>query len=141
VGHGCSINYEKNDGKFVVATEYIPVCDTPDVEAVPRNKDKIVEQDGQFVPAPYIDNNKILEFKWLSNLSDVEDIEVINGIKEFIDTYGAWIDAKQAHYASAPDSVKKIAVQELGKCKSDRDILLYQHKAALVETWQCQTCY
>ena len=38
VGHGCSVKWNKETK--TVETEYVPFCDTPDVDSVPRNKSK-----------------------------------------------------------------------------------------------------
>ena len=38
IGHGCSVKWDK---KFnTIESEYIPICDTPDVDPTPRNKSK-----------------------------------------------------------------------------------------------------
>src|SRR5690606_32104762 len=78
VGHGCSIKW---DNKLkTIYTEYIPTCETPDVDPEPKNKYSFIENDaGDFVPEKLLKDSKYQSFKWLSNLSKVSNTEVIDG--------------------------------------------------------------
>jgi hypothetical protein len=121
VGHGCSVKWSKNNiDDIIVETEYIPVCDTPEVDPIPRNKEIVVSQSGTYESDIFLKNNDPLEFKWLSVFSKVSNEEVLNGLTEFIEKYGEWIEIKRKKYFSDFSS-KNIALQELKKCQDDKD--------------------
>lgn len=120
IGHGCSVKWcHEADGVPKIETEYIPLCDTPDVDPVPRDKNKIVEEDGDFVCEQFNEGTQYLQFKWLSTFSDASDIDVLKGLNDFIDSYGKWIAAKRAEYSSQSESIKTIALNEIKKCDGD----------------------
>ena len=50
VGHGCSVNWKKLNNKVLVQTDYLPACETPDIEPIPRDKNKepIEKNNGEF---------------------------------------------------------------------------------------------
>lgn len=122
IGHGCSVKWSNNnEGIITVATEYIPVCDTPDVDPTPRNKEIVTQINEGFEPSLFIQSSKALEFKWLSHFSKASDDEILLGLNSFVDSYGAWIESKSKNYQSQDDRIKKIAFQELGKCKTDKE--------------------
>jgi hypothetical protein len=120
IGHLCSINWKKDeDGKVRhVFSEFIPTYDTPDIEPVPRNKyaEYIVENDIH-VPPKYLKDNKCLEFKWLSTLSEASDAEIIKGLLAFIDVYGNWIETLRGRTSNSDD----IGIENLNSCQKDYD--------------------
>lgn len=120
IGHGCSVNWVKQNTKMCVETEYLPGCETPDIEPVPRDKNKepIKKSNGKFTSPPFLKNSKPQEFKWLSTFSDAENQEIVSGLLEFVDSYGNWIQqkSKDSKYQS---EYKEIANQELAKCYED----------------------
>lgn len=125
IGHGCSVKWRNDTGVIKIETEYLPICDTPDIEPIPRNKLHLVEGGvGAFEPAPYFSNTKALEFKWLSSFSGASDLDVINGLKSFIESYQNWINTKREVYANASELERSIASQELNKCQADKDRIL-----------------
>lgn len=117
IGHGCSVSW----GDGFVKTEYMPYCDTPDVDSTPRDTSQI-SVDGS---APeFIANSKIQQIKYLSTLSDARDKEIIDGLKEFVSAYGKWISIKQLVVDGLPNAKEKeIANAELAKCKKDYERL------------------
>lgn len=120
IGHGCSVNWEKQNTKVRVESEYLPSCETPDIEPVPRDKNKepIKKSNGEFTSPPFLENSKPQEFKWLSTFSDAENQEVISGLLEFVDSYGKWIQQKRKNQKYQSE-FEEIANQELGKCEVD----------------------
>lgn len=121
VGHGCSVNWEKKENnKVLVETEYLPECETPDIEPIPRDKSKepIELTNGKFTCPPFLENSKPQEFKWLSTFSEASDKEVISGLLEFVESYGKWIDKKRVEI-KYKTVFKEIASQELNKCDYD----------------------
>jgi hypothetical protein len=122
IGHGCSVKWTNNgDGTVTVGTEYIPVCDTPDIDPTPRNKEKFTQTTQGFEPSLFIESSKALEFKWLSHYSGISNNEVLNGLNQFVNSYGLWIEFKSKKYQTANDQIKTIAFQELNKCQSDKE--------------------
>lgn len=121
IGHGCSVKWEKHNDNIKIETEYLPICDTPDVEPIPRSKEQLGAVGNHFEPNPFLESTKALEFKWLSIFSKTTDDEVIDGLNEFIDSYDDWIASKRTKYRSKSDTFKAIAFQELDKCQSDKD--------------------
>ncbi len=117
-GHGCSVKWDANFKR--VETEYIPECETPDIDPIPRDKSKhaIKNSNEDFILPLFLENSKYQEFKWLSNLSDQSDDEIINGLLAFIDSYGKWIEIKRTDSKYQTD-LKAIANQELDKCEKD----------------------
>jgi len=120
IGHGCSVNWEKQDTKVRVETEYLPACETPDIEPVPRDKNKepIEKGNGEFTSPPFLENSKPQEFKWLSTFSNAENQEVVSGLLEFVDSYGKWIQQKRRD-SKYQSEFEDIANQELDKCQED----------------------
>lgn len=117
IGHGCSVSW----GDDFVKTEYMPYCDTPDVDSTPRDTSQI-SVDGS-APEFYA-NSKIQQIKYLSTLSIANDKEIIEGLKQFVDAYGKWISIKQKLVDGIPNNLEKeIAHDELAKCKKDYERL------------------
>lgn len=125
VGHGCSVKWIVNsEGLTTVETEYIPYCDTPDVDPIPKNKENIIESNDGFEPSPFDEINTSLEFKWLSIFSDTTNEEIIKGLTEFVKLYGIWITHKRQKYSLEKDAIKQITLQELNKCEADKERML-----------------
>lgn len=120
IGHGCSVNWEENEKEIKVETEYIPQCETPDIEPIPRNKsiNPIELNNGEISCPPFLENSKSQEFKWLSNFSNATNEEILSGLDEFVDSYGKWIKQKIDNPLYQGD-FKEISLQELSKCKED----------------------
>lgn len=119
IGHGCSVKWSNSDETNKVETEYLPECETPDIEPIPRDKSKdFIKSEYGLVPPLYIENTKSQEFKWLSIFSDATDLDIISGLNEFVDAYGNWIATKKEQY-NYSHKFSKIAEQELNKCEID----------------------
>lgn len=113
IGHGCSVSW----GDGFVKTEYMPFCDTPDVDPTPR--DTSHPPVNGYAPE-YLTNTKVQQIKYLSTLSDASDYEIINGLNEFVDAYDNWISKKQVFINGLiNEKEKNIANIELAKCKQD----------------------
>jgi hypothetical protein len=113
IGHGCSVSW----GDGFVKTEYMPFCDTPDVDSTPRDTSlKPIDSN-----APeFLNNDKIQQIKYLSTLSEASDSEIIEGLKEFVEAYGIWISKKQVSVDGLINQNEKvIANVEIAKCKED----------------------
>jgi hypothetical protein len=120
IGHGCSVKWSMQSELLVVETEYLPNCETPDIDPIPRDKSKnaIKEDKEGFVSPLFLENSKSQEFKWLSIFSDANDTEIIIGLNDFVDSYGSWIGLKRQD-KKYQDIYSGIAKQELDKCKDD----------------------
>lgn len=121
VGHGCSVKWDIKEFKRTVETEYLPSCETPDIDPVPRNKNSTPvfnKKDNFFEPPFFLENTKSQEFKWLSVFSDADDTEILKGLIGFVDSYGNWILTKREE-GKYKDKYAEIAKQELDKCESD----------------------
>jgi hypothetical protein len=118
IGHGCSLKWEIT--KKRVETEYLPECETPDIDPIPRDKSKsaIENNNKEFILPLFLENSQSQEFKWLSVFSDAQNNEIINGLLAFVDSYGNWIENKKNDSKYQTD-LKEIACQELGKCEQD----------------------
>lgn len=117
IGHGCSVNWNVTNNIKKVETEYIPSCEVPDVEPVPRNKlSTPISVNNKLTPPLFLENTKSQEFKWLSSFSDADNNDVLKGLIEFVDSYGEWINLKREHYQI---NHKELAKQELDKCEKD----------------------
>lgn len=120
IGHGCSVKWSKKGEPIMVETEYLPDCETPDIDPIPRDKsrDAIYDDKEGFVSPLFLENSKSQEFKWLSVLSDATNDEVVNGLNDFVDSYGRWIELKRQDekYQGIYSSIAK---QELDKCEGD----------------------
>jgi hypothetical protein len=121
IGHGCSVKWGSTQfGSTYVETEYIPCCDTPDVDPIPRNKMEVVSNNGNFEPSLFIGNSKALSFKWLSIFSQTSDDEIISGLEGFIGAYANWIEIKKERYKYSDVTTKTLVDQELRKCETDK---------------------
>jgi len=95
-GHLCSVDWRRDhDGVMHVFSEFIPSIETPDVEPVPRDQTQEVNENGIIYPKPYLEDTECLQFKWLSIFSQVSDNDVIEGLKDFADSYKKWIDIQR----------------------------------------------
>lgn len=113
IGHGCSVSW----GDGFIKTEYMPYCDTPDVDSTPRD----ITQNAVNGNAPeFLNNSRVQKIKFLSTLSDAKDAEIVEGLKEFVEAYGIWISKKQEVVDQLSNlNDKRIANIELSKCRED----------------------
>lgn len=120
IGHGCSVKWSKQGEPLKVETEYLPYCETPDIDPIPRDKSRnvIIDAKDGFVSPLFLENSKSQEFKWLSVFSDATDDEIVSGLNEFIDSYGNWIKLKRLD-EKYQTIYSGIAKQELDKCEGD----------------------
>lgn len=119
VGHMCSVDWTKNfTGKVnEVFIEFLPSFETPDVEPVPRRKfAEYIAEDTVFVPAPYLNDTKVLQFKRLSSFSEISGDKVISELKMFVSTYGCWIEEMRNRMGAEDTIFGKINLDE---CESD----------------------
>lgn len=120
IGHGCSVKWSKQEEFILVETEYLPNCETPDIDPIPRDKSKnaIYEEKEGFISPLFLENSKSQEFKWLSIFSDATDNQIVLGLNEFVDSYGNWIELKRKD-EKYKGIYSDIAKQELDKCEYD----------------------
>ena len=120
IGHGCSVKWKHTNETKIVETEYLPFCETPDIEPIPRNKSKdaVTNEKEGFVSPLFLENSKSQEFKWLSVFSDASNDDIVIGLNEFVDSYGSWIVNKREG-KNYQGKYSGIAKQELDKCESD----------------------
>lgn len=120
IGHGCSVKWCKQGELMMVETEYLPYCETPDIDPIPRDKSRnaIIDARDGFVSPLFLENSKSQEFKWLSVFSDATDDEIVSGLNKFVDSYGNWINLKRLDQ-KYQTIYSGIAKQELDKCEGD----------------------
>lgn len=132
IGHGCSVSW----GDGFVKTEYMPYCDTPDVDPTPRDTTK--DPVNGYAPE-FLENIKVQQIKYLSTLSSAGDSEIIQGLLQFVEAYKIWIDNKQAYIKQSfsnhliNERENEIANIELGKCIKDYERLKYNVEEYLKE--------
>jgi hypothetical protein len=128
IGHGCSVSWGQN----YVQTEYMPFCDTPDVDPTPRDTSKppVNHQAPEFLI-----NSKVQQIKFLSTLSDATDQEIIGGLEKFIEAYGEWITIKKKVIETGDfdENEKEVAINELTKCYKDYERLKHNVQYYLPE--------
>ena len=128
VGHLCSVNWGIKNSVMHVWSEFLPKVETPDVEPIPRNKQaEYIESDGNIYAKPYLNNPRCLQFKWLSVFSDASDNEIVEGLLDFIDSYGDWIDSLNVESST-------IAASNRDKCKKDYSRIRKNIEDFLVDT-------
>lgn len=118
VGHSCSVDWKISKYEKFVRSEFLPSFETPDVEAVPRDKFSYQEIDGKQIPIPLLTNTHALEFKWLSTLSDASDAEILTELKAFVFSYRQWI-TKQREILAADSGDNRIGYENMDKCDVD----------------------
>ncbi|WP_344816192.1 helicase-related protein [Flavobacterium cheonanense] len=120
IGHGCSVKWGKQGESLMVETEYLPNCETPDIDPIPRDKsrDAVCVDKEEFVSPLFLENSKSQEFKWLSVFSEATNEEIVQGLNDFVDSYGRWIDIKRRD-EKYKGIYSGIAKQELDKCEGD----------------------
>ena len=121
VGHGCSVKWKSDNGLIVLESEYLPEAETPDVDTVPRWKNRYIREESQWLNKPVFDDNKCMEFKWLSLLSEAKDDEVISQLKGFVLKYEKWIEYKRESIEGMSQEDQLIGESELNKCKVDQE--------------------
>lgn len=120
IGHGCSVKWKHTNETTIVETEYLPFCETPDIDPIPRDKSKdaVTNEKEGFVSPLFLENSQSQEFKWLSVFSDASNDDIVIGLNEFVDSYGSWIENKRID-KNYQGKYSGIAKQELDKCESD----------------------
>ena len=118
VGHLCSVDWKITDNEKWVCSEFIPSYETPDVEPIPRDKYSYKDENGILVPAPILEDSRVLEFKWLSLFSETTDGEIISRLKEFVNKYQTWIN-KQKDVLKNDKGDNSIGFENLEKCQLD----------------------
>ncbi len=132
IGHGCSVSW----GDGFVKTEYMPYCDTPDIDPTPRDTTK--NPVNGYAPE-FLENIKVQQIKYLSTLSDAGDDEIIKGLKQFVEAYKTWISNKQEYVRKLfrdnliNEKENEIANIELDKCNEDYDRLKNNVEVYLVK--------
>ena len=119
IGHLCSVNWNTEGINKWIKTEFLPTCETPDVEPVPRDKyaEYIESKDG-LIPPPLLVDSQVLEFKWLSHFSDATDSDIIEKLYEYIDAYKGWVETIKVKAKEESVNVE-LAEQNIRKCESD----------------------
>lgn len=115
VGHLCSASWEKDEnGVMHIFTEFMPSIESPDVEPEPRDKSQSVfdNNSGKYLPKKYLSENKCLQFKWLSILSEHSNTEIITGLLDFAESYNKWINQLSS-------KGNTIGQENIQKCKDD----------------------
>lgn len=115
IGHLCSVNWYKDEnGMMHVCSEFMPSVETPDVEPEPRDKlQQVFDKEKKvYLPKKYVDNNKYLQFKWLSVFSSNDDSELVKGLLEFADSYHIWIQQLNANG-------NQLGLENIERCKKD----------------------
>ncbi len=120
IGHGCSVKWSKAGEPLMVKTEFLPFCETPDIDPIPRDKSRnaVIDEKEGFVSPLFLENSKSQEFKWLSVFSDASNDDIVNGLNDFVDSYGNWIERKRKD-VKYQSNYSGIAKQELDKCEND----------------------
>ncbi len=121
IGHGCSVKWNNKGKNPIVETEYLPICETPDIDPIPRDKSReaIFDEELNYYKSPlFLENSKSQEFKWLSIFSEASNEDIVKGLDDFVDSYGNWITLKRKE-EKYRIKYRNIAKQELDKCESD----------------------
>lgn len=120
IGHGCSVKWNNANQSTRIETEYLPFCETPDIDPVPRDKSKhaISDEIDGFISPLFLEDSKIQEFKWLSIFSKASSDDIVKGLNDFVDSYGKWIILKR-NDEKYKGINSEIAKQELDKCEAD----------------------
>lgn len=132
IGHSCSVAWPLTGKVKWVKTEFLPSFETPDVEAVPRDKYNYIDIGSKCEPRPLLDNTQTLQFKWLSTFSDVSDEEVLAGLKSFVKSYQDWISVQRTVLDSSTED-NRIGYANLAKCTEDCNRIL-SNITCLLET-------
>ena len=132
VGHSCSVAWPLAGKVNWVKTEFLPSFETPDVEAVPRDKYNYIMHGAKCEPRPLLESTQALQFKWLSTFSDASDDEVLVGLKTFAKSYHDWI-FKQRTILEASSDDNSIGYANLAKCEEDCNRIL-SNISCLLET-------
>ena len=119
VGHLCSVDWNISDSNKWVKTEFIPSYETPDIEAIPRDKREYIKENLEYIPKPLLDNSEILQFKWLSTFSESTNQDVITGLYRFIDTYKGWIDKLKVDINLQSVHDKELGEANISACLND----------------------
>src|SRR5690606_15744357 len=120
IGHGCSVKWSKLGVTLKVEAEYLPNCETPDIDPIPRDKSRnaVYNNKEGFISPLFLENSKSQEFKWLSVFSDATNDEIVKGLNDFVGSYGSWIELKRQD-EKYQGIYSGIAKQELDKCEGD----------------------
>lgn len=119
VGHSCSVDWYISDALKWVKTEFIPSYETPDVEAIPRDKKEYIKDGMAYIPKPLLETAETLQFKWLSTFSEVTNNDVLSGLYEFIDAYKSWIDKLMDDVSLQSEHYRKLGEANISECLKD----------------------
>jgi hypothetical protein len=112
-GHGCSARWQTDDNGISISSTYTPFHDVPIVDTIPRDGSRVIgSPQNQFINPSMVDELNCLRFKWLSNLSNVENSEIIYELNKFLDAYESWIVAKDSLFS---DTISKYLLDDCTK--------------------------
>ncbi len=119
IGHLCSVSWNSAGMNKWIKTDFLPSCETPDVEPVPRDKyAEYIDSKNGLMPPPILSDSQVLEFKWLSHFSDAKDEDIIKKLYEYTDAYKSWIETIKLK-AREENANFDIAEQNIRKCEDD----------------------
>ena len=118
-GYNTSVNWGLEEGLNFISSNFLPSQETPSVDFKPSKiEDNIIKD--------RILDDSILSMRYLSLLSNVDDVELINGLNSFIDAYGnenkiSWIKDKQEslNNESINNDSKILLNKQLEACRND----------------------
>lgn len=120
IGHMCSVDWHIQDDEKWVKSVFLPTCDSPDVEPIPRDKysDYVQDESGAIVPLSLLPDTRALEFKTLSSLSGESDEVIYNLLLKFVEEYGKWIETIRSKAQTEPEQIEK-ANKIIDRCERD----------------------
>jgi len=127
IGHFCSADWGKTTEDIpFVRTEFIPSCETPDIEANPSNKNEWIKIEKKDVlkPRPYLRDTQCLQFKWLSTFSDAKNEDIRSKLLEFVETYGLWIGSLNHNHSTIAQSNIKNCLEDYERMRTNTEIFL-----------------
>lgn len=103
VGHGCSVDWSRNEQDIEITTSYLPVHHAPDVRTNPTNTKGVA-----------IFPEKAFDIYRLSTLSAEPNEEVLKTLRILETAYSRWIYEKKEEYRG-----QNIALKMLNECERD----------------------
>lgn len=106
-GHGVSVDWEINEGKGKIYTEFLPVFEVPKINLELRKENEVEKSV----------HDICLSMKYLSDFHPASREEKLTEVVAFINSYGAWIDDLQHHSEQLDKKLKEAAIRHINSCR------------------------
>lgn len=123
VGHFCSVNWSKSNGRVSVWSDFLPEYDIADVDTTPKLLKTI---GGSKVVNDALSDTTALQIKWLSTLNRRTNTgAIVVALKQFANSYKDWIDSAlhDSNFPKYANDIKSGCLLDYNRIIANIDLL------------------